>query len=324
MATAGDSGPASFARSSTWLNSPPLTAAELRGHVVLVDFGTYTCVNWLRTLPYLRAWAEKYRDRGLIVIGVHTPEFDFEHDLENVRRAVTTMRIEYPIVLDNEYAIWMAFNNHYWPALYFVDEHGRIRDHRFGEGDYQESERIIQRLLSETGAEGEREDLVRPDVAGVEKAADWGSLWSPENYLGSGRTENFASPNGAVLGTPHEYSVPGRLRLNHWAVDGDWTVTPQTIGLNRAEGVIAYRFHARDLNLVMAPTKPGDAIRFRVRIDGEPPAAAHGVDVDAAGQGVLSEPRLYQLIRQPGPVIERSFEIAFLDPGVQAYSFTFG
>jgi thiol-disulfide isomerase/thioredoxin len=308
-----------------WLNSPPLTAAGLRGKVVLVDFWTYTCINWLRTLPYLRAWAERYQDHGLVVIGVHTPEFDFEHDLDNVRREAQRLRVGYPIAVDSDYAIWDAFDNHYWPALYVVDAQGQIRHHRFGEGDYDQSEMVLQRLLTEAGSAGDiGQGLVAVDPGGVEAAADWDSLRSPENYLGAARTENFASANGAVLGTGQVYAVPARLRLNHWALSGDWTVNPQAIVGNQAEGRLVYRFHARDLHLVMAPAARGTPVRFRVRIDGEPPGAAHGADVDDQGDGTLTDPRLYQLIRHPGPVTERTFEITFLDPGVQAYSFTFG
>jgi thiol-disulfide isomerase/thioredoxin len=307
-----------------WLNSPPLTTAGLRGSVVLVDFWTYTCINWLRTLPYVRAWADRYQDHGLVVIGVHTPEFDVEHDLDNLRRAVKDLRVEYPVAVDNDYAIWSAFDNHYWPALYFVDTQGQIRHHRFGEGDYEESEMILQQLLTEAGSGGIGHDLVSVEAEGAEAAADWASLRSPENYLGYERTENFASPNGAVLDTPHAYAVPTRLRLNHWALAGAWTVQRGAVALNQAGGRIAYRFHARDLHLVMAPAAPRTAVRFRVRIDGQPPGAAHGTDVDDQGNGALIEPRLYQLLRQPGPVTERTFEITFLDPGVQAYAFTFG
>ena len=307
-----------------WLNSPPLTAAGLRGRVVLVDFWTYTCINWLRQLPYVRAWAEKYQGDGLVVLGVHTPEFDVEHDLDNVRRAVTELRVDYPVAIDNDYAIWDAFNNRYWPALYFVDAQGRIRHHRFGEGDYEQSEAIIQRMLTEAGTGRIGHELVSVDAGGVEAAADWESLWSPENYLGYGRTENFASSNGAVLDTPHGYAAPARLGLNHWALSGDWTVNRQAIVLNQAEGRILYRFHARDLHLVMAPAGPGSPVRFRVHIDEQPPGAAHGADVDEQGNGTLTDPRLYQLVRQPGPVSDRTFEITFLDPGVQAYAFTFG
>ncbi len=307
-----------------WLNSPPLTAAGLRGKVVLVDFWTYTCINWLRTLPYVRAWAEKYKDRGLVVIGVHTPEFDFEHDLDNVRRAVKDRRVDYPVAVDNDYAIWSAFDNHYWPALYFVDAQGQIRHHQFGEGRYEQSEMIVQQLLTEAGSGGIGHDLVSADARGAEAAADWDSLRSPENYLGYQRTENFASSNGAVVDTPHVYAAPGRLRLNHWALAGDWTVQPEAIALNQPDGRIAYRFHARDLHLVMGPTARGAPVRFRLRIDGQPPGAAHGTDVDDQGNGTVTEPRLYQLVRQPGPITERTLEITFLDPGVGAYAFTFG
>ncbi len=307
-----------------WLNSPPLTAPDLRGRVVLVDFWTYTCINWLRTLPYLRAWAEKYRQHGLVVIGVHTPEFDFEHDPDNVRRAAKDLRVEYPVAIDSDYAIWTAFDNHYWPALYFVDAQGQIRHHRFGEGDYGQSEMILQQLLTEAGVGGISHDLVSVDPGGVEAAADWDTLWSPENYLGSERTENFASPNGAVLGARHVYAVPGRLLLNHWALAGDWTVERDAIVLNGAEGRIAYRFHARDLHLVMTPAARGTSVRFRVRVDGQPPRDAHGTDVDDQGTGTVTEPRLYQLLRRPGPLAERTFEITFLDPGLHAYAFTFG
>jgi thiol-disulfide isomerase/thioredoxin len=307
-----------------WLNSPPLTSAELRGHVVLIQFWTYTCINWLRTLAFLRAWAERYQQHGLVVIGVHTPEFDFEHDLDNVRRAVTDLGVDYPVAADNDYGIWSAFDNHYWPALYFVDAQGQIRHHRFGEGDDQQSEMLLQRLLTDAGAAGVDQSLVSVDARGVEAAADWDSLWSPENYLGYQRTDNFASSNGAVLETPHVYEVPARLRLNHWALAGDWTVKRQAIVLNHAEGQILYRFHARDLHLVMGPARRGRSVRFQVRIDNQPPGTAHGADVDDQGSGTLTEPRLYQLLRQPGPISDRTFEITFLDPGVQAYAFTFG
>jgi thiol-disulfide isomerase/thioredoxin len=307
-----------------WLNSPPLTAADLRGKVVLVNFWTYTCINWLRTLPYVRAWAEKYQHHGLAVIGVHTPEFDVEHDLDNVRRAAKDLQVTYPVAVDNDYAIWTAFDNHYWPALYFVDAQGQIRHHQFGEGDYEQSEMIIQQLLTEAGISGIGHDLVSVDARGVEAAADWDSLWSPENYLGYERTENFAALNDAALDTSHVYAAPARLRLNHWALSGDWTVRREAIVLNQANGGIVYRFHARDLHLVMGPATPGTPVRFQVLLDGEPPGAAHGGDVDDQGDGILTQPRLYQLIRQPGPVAERTFEITFLDPGVRAYSFTFG
>jgi thiol-disulfide isomerase/thioredoxin len=304
----------SLGGATEWLNSPPLTAAGLRGRVVAVDFWTYTCINWLRTLPYLRAWAERYQDHGLVVLGVHTPEFDFEHDLDNVRRAATDLRVGYPIAVDNDYAIWDAFNNHYWPALYFVDTQGQIRHHQFGEGDYQQSEMILQQLLTEAGVGGIGPDLVAVDAGGVEAAADWASLRSPGNYVGYERTENFASPGGVVLDTRHVYAAPARLRLNHWALAGAWTVQRQVTVLHQAEGRIAYRFHARDLHLVMGPAARGTAVRFRVRIDGQPPGDAHGGDVDDQGNGTATQQRLYQLIRQRGPVTEHTFEITFLDP----------
>jgi thiol-disulfide isomerase/thioredoxin len=313
-----------FDGATGWLNSPPLTAADLRGRVVLVNFWTYTCINWLRTLPYVRAWAERYQDQGLVVIGVHTPEFDFEHDLDNVRQAVNDLGVDYPVATDNDYAIWTAFDNHYWPALYFVDAQGQIRHHRFGEGDYEMSEMILQQLLIEAGRGGTDQDLTSVDARGVEVAADWASLRSPENYLGYERTDNFVAPNGSILETSYAYAAPPRLRPNHWALSGDWTVSRGAIVLNQAGGRILYRFHARDLHLVMASTRPGDPIRFRVRLDSQPPGAAHGTDVDDQGNGTLTQPRLYQLIRQPGPISERTFEIRFLDPGVQAYAFTFG
>ena len=314
----------SLAGATQWLNSPPLTPAALRGKVVLVDFWTYTCINWLRTLPYLRAWAERYQQHGLVVLGVHTPEFDVEHDLDNVRRAVKELRVHYPVAVDNDYTIWSAFDNHYWPALYLVDAQGKIRHHRFGEGGYEESEMILQQLLAEAGSGAIGQQLVSVDPTGVEAAADWDSLRSPENYLGYQRTENFTSADGAVLDTPHVYALPTRLRLNQWALTGDWAVKQQAIVLNAPDGGIVYRFHARDLHLVMGPATPGTPVRFRVLLDGQPPAAAHGTDVDEAGDGTVTRPRLYQLIRQPGPITERTFEITFLDPGVQAYAFTFG
>jgi thiol-disulfide isomerase/thioredoxin len=314
----------SLAGASGWLNSPPLTVTDLRGKVVLVNFWTYTCINWLRQLPYVRAWAERYQDDGMVVLGVHTPEFDVERDLDNVRRSVRDLRVDYPVVIDNDYAIWDAFGNRYWPALYFVDAQGQIRHHRFGEGDYEQSEAIIQRLLTEAGVGRIGHDLVSVDARGVEAAADWDSLWSPENYLGYGRTENFASSNGAVLDTPHGYVPPARLALNQWALAGNWTVGRQAVVLNQAEGRIVYRFHARDLHLVMGPAGPGTPARFRVLLDGQPPGAAHGTDVDDQGDGTVTQPRLHQLLRQPGPISDRTLEATFLDPGVQAYAFTFG
>jgi thiol-disulfide isomerase/thioredoxin len=309
---------------TAWLNSPPLKSEELRGKVVAVDFWTYTCINWLRTLPYIRGWAERYRDHGLVVIGVHTPEFPFEHDIENVRRAVKEMRVDYPVAVDNDYAVWDAFNNHYWPALYLVDAQGRIRHHQFGEGDYEEAERFIQRLLAEAGDESARQDLATVDARGPEVAADWNDLASGENYVGYERTESFASPGGAILEERHVYTVPERLGRNQWALAGEWTVERGFAALHAANGRIAYRFHARDLHLVMGPAARGSSVRFRVSLDGQAPGDAHGSDVDERGAGVMSEQRLHQLIRQPGAIADRTFEIEFLDAGVEAYAFTFG
>jgi len=306
-----------------WLNSQPLTPSDLRGRVVLIDIWTYTCINWLRTLPYVRAWAEKYKDQGLIVIGVHTPEFPFEKDVDNIRRAAKAMRIGYPIAIDSDYAIWRALKNQYWPALYIVDAQGRIRHHHFGEGEYEMSERVIQRLLAEAGG-GRSHGLASVDARGIEVAADWDNLMSPENYVGYERTENFASRGGAVPDKSHLYAVPATLKLNHWAVSGDWTMGKQALALDKPNGRIAYQFHARDLHLVMGPAARGASVRFRVLIDGHPPSAAHGGDVDAEGVGTVTEQRLYQLIRQPAPISDRLFEIEFLDMGVEAFAFTFG
>jgi thiol-disulfide isomerase/thioredoxin len=309
-----------------WLNSPPLTTAGLRGKVVLVDFWTYTCINWLRTLPYIRFWAVKYRDQGLVVIGVHSPEFPFEKDIANVRRSVKQMKVDYPIAVDSDHAVWRAFDNQYWPALYLVDAKGHIRYHQFGEGEYERTEQVIQQLLAEAGVSdaGGRLASASLDARGIEAAADWRSLKSGENYVGYERTENFASPGGAARDEPRVYALPARLKLNQWALSGDWTVAANATALHKAVGRIAYRFHARDLHLVMGPPTGGPPVRFRVFIDGKPPGAAHGIDVDAEGNGTAPEQRLYQLIRQPGPVADRQFEIEFLDPGVEAFAFTFG
>ena len=307
-----------------WLNSQALTKADLRGKVVLVDFWTYTCINWLRSLPYVRGWAGKYKEQGLVVIGVHTPEFRFEKDVDNVRRAVEDMKIDFPIAIDNDYVIWRAFDNHYWPALYVIDAQGRIRHHQFGEGGYERSERIIQQLLGETGITGIGDQLAAVDARGVEAEADWADLKSPENYLGHERTENFVSPGGAVVDKRRVYAAPARVKLNDWALSGDWTVKKDAVVLNKANGRIAYRFHARDLHLVMGAAVRGASVRFRVLIDGQPPGAAHGTDVDDQGNGTVAEQRLYQLIRQSTPIADRQFEIEFLDPGVEAFAFTFG
>jgi thiol-disulfide isomerase/thioredoxin len=314
----------SLGSATEWLNSPPLTTAGLRGKVVLIDFWTYTCINWIRTLPYVHAWAEKYRDHGLVVIGVHAPEFAFEKKLDNVRRAANDLKVDFPIAIDNDHAIWRAFENQYWPALYFVDARGRIRHHQFGEGEYERSELVIQQLLAEAGAGGIGSELVTVDARGVEAAADWSSLKSPENYVGYQRTENFVSPGGAAAGKRRVYAAPARLKLNQWALSGDWTVGKEATVLNTANGRIAYSFHARDLHLVMGPAAPGTSVRFRVHIDGQPPGAAHGIDADDQGNGTVRDQRLYQLIRQPKPIADRLFEIEFLDSGVEAFAFTFG
>jgi thiol-disulfide isomerase/thioredoxin len=313
-----------FDGATGWLNSEPLTPEGLRGKVVLVDFWTYTCINWLRTEPYVRAWAQKYRDKGLVVIGVHSPEFEFEKNLDNVRRETKALNVNYPVAVDNEHAIWRGFDNKYWPALYFVDARGRVRDHLFGEGDYEKAERRIQQLLAEAGAKGVSNDVVSVEGRGAEAAADWANLKSPENYLGYERTERFASPGGAVPDVRRDYAAPARLGLNEWALSGNWTMTKSASASNAANGRIVYRFHARDVHLVMGPATRGTAVRFRVRIDGQPPGAAHGVDVDADGNGSVTEQRMYQLIRQVKPIDDRTFEIEFLDPGAEAFAFTFG
>jgi thiol-disulfide isomerase/thioredoxin len=313
----------SFEGAAGWLNSAPLTERDLRGNVVLVNFWTYTCINWLRQLPYVRAWAAKYSGQGLVVIGVHTPEFSFEHDGDNVRWAVQDMRVGYPVAIDSDYAIWSAFDNHYWPALYFADAQGRIRHHHFGEGEYMRSEMIIQQLLVSAGF-ATSADMVSVDARGVEAPADWATLRSPENYTGYGRTENFASPGGVLPDEPGSYTIPAQLWSNHWALSGNWTMKPEATVLNAANGQIAYRFHARDLNLVMGRAATATSVRFQVRLDGQPLDEANGTDVGGQGQGTVVEPRLYQLIRQHGPVTEHTFEITFLDPGAEAYAFTFG
>lgn len=314
---------AAIGRGTAWLNSPPLTAESLLGKVVVVDFCTYTCINWLRTLPYLRAWSKKYR-QGAVVIGVHTPEFAFEHDLNNVRRALQQIGVEYPVVIDNDYAIWRAFNNQYWPALYLVDARGRVREHQYGEGGYDTSERAIQRVLKEAGASGIDDGLVSVDGRGLEAAADSANLRTPETYVGYERTENFASPDAARRDERRTYRVPSRLALNQWSLGGEWTFGRQGTVLNTTPGQIVYRFHARDVHLVMGPSRAGSVVRFRVSIDGQAPGPAHGLDVDEHGNGTLAEQRLYQLVRQRTPIADRTFAIDFLDAGVEAFSFTFG
>jgi len=303
-----------FDGATGWLNSGPLTPAGLRGKVVLVDFWTYTCINWLRTLGYVRAWANKYEDQGLVVVGVHTPEFPFEKDPENVRWAVKDMRIEYPVALDPNYAVWGAFSNNYWPAVYIADAEGRILHHQYGEGGYDECERVIQRLLREAGRDGIGDDLVSPTLEGFEVQADWTNLESPETYLGSDQAQNFAGTD----------VPPDSLALNQWTLAGDWTIEGGASVLNEAGGQIAFRFHARDVNLVLGPRTPATPIPFRVLVDGDPPGDARGLDVDKEGNGTVVHQRLHQLIRQPGSIRDRTFEIAFFEPGVEGYVFTFG
>jgi thiol-disulfide isomerase/thioredoxin len=313
-----------LAGATGWLNSEPLTASSLRGKPVLVEFWTFTCINWIRTLPYVRGWYEKYRHDKLVVIGVHTPEFEVERDVEHLRRAALQMRIEYPIAIDSDYTIWRAFGNQYWPALYFADADGQIRHHRFGEGEYEYSEIVIQLLLKGAGASDVSRELISVDAHGVEVQADWEHLESPESYIGYERADRFASPGGASRDQPKEYALPDVLQLNDWAIAGEWTVERQAAVLNVAGGRIAHRFRARDLHLVLAQGTADEPVRFRVLLDGKPPAAAHGIDTDENGDGAVTEPRLYQLIRQRSSVNEHTFEITFLDPGVHAYVFTFG
>jgi len=322
--TSSPGGFPSLSGATGWLNSPPLTPESLRGKVVLIDFWTFTCINWRRELPYVRMWAEKYQPYGLVVIGVHTPEFEFEKVDANVRRAATDIPVGYPIALDSERKIWRAFGNQYWPALYFIDAKGTVRHHHSGEGDYEESERVIQRLLVEAGATDIGPELVHPKGRGAEAPPDHQNLRSAENYIGYGRTENFDSPGGLAFDKRRAYTVPARLRTNHWGLAGEWTVNQHAAVLDDGIGRIAYTFHARDLHLVMGPSKPGSRVRFRVLLDGQPPGEHAGIDVDAQGIGVAAEQRMYQLIRQRGSVGDRRFEIEFLGPGVEVFAFSFG
>jgi thiol-disulfide isomerase/thioredoxin len=307
----------SFGGATGWLNSEPLGTAELDGRVVVVNFWTLTCINWLRQEPYVRAWSQAYRDDGLLVIGVHTPEFSFEHDIDGVRQAIQDRSIDYPVALDNDYGVWRAFDNHYWPALYFVDAEGVIRDRHFGEGRYEKAEREIQRLL------GVEREPVAVEGVGPEAEADWDHLRTPETYVGYERGEHFASPEGSGFGQRRSYRLPEHLRLNQWALAGEWTIRAENVVLDEAGGSIAYRFHARDAHLVLS-AGARDAIPFRVLLDGEVPGSSHGGDVDENGNGVLREGRLYQLIRAHDTVRERTLEITFHEPGAEAYSFTFG
>jgi thiol-disulfide isomerase/thioredoxin len=313
-----------FDGATGWLNSEPLTPEGVRGNVVLVDFWTYTCINWLRTLGYVRAWHEKYRDQGLVVVGVHTPEFPFERDADNVRWAAKYQRVEYPIALDPDYAVWRAFANNYWPAVYIADGEGRIRHNHFGEGGYVECEMAVQMLLREAGRSDVPEGLVSVADEGFEAQADWQTLGSPETYLGYQQAQNFVSADGAEFDEPHDFAVPDRLERNQWALAGNWTFGPGASVLNEAEGRLVFRFHARDVNLVIGPPEGGPSIPFRVTVDGEPPDDAHGLDVDEGGNGTLDRPRLHQLIREPGSITDRTVEISLLAPGAEAYCFTFG
>jgi cytochrome c biogenesis protein CcdA/thiol-disulfide isomerase/thioredoxin len=306
-----------------WLNSPPLTTGSLKGKVVLVYFWTYSCINCLRAIPYVEAWSEKYQDQGLVVIGVHAPEFAFERTIGNVKQAISDLGITYPVAIDNAYEVWRAFGNQYWPAQYFADAQGRIRHHHFGEGNYDESERVIQQLLAEAGKTDVAAGLVAVHASGVQAASDTADTRSPETYLGFNRAENFVSPGGAVRNAPHVYEA-GLPRLNEWGLSGNWTIGGENAALNQADGSIVFRFHARDLHLVLGPAPESGPVRFRVTIDGAAPNDSHGTDADAGGEGVVTSQRLYQLVRQSGAITDHVFEIRFLDPGVQAFVFTFG
>jgi cytochrome c biogenesis protein CcdA/thiol-disulfide isomerase/thioredoxin len=306
-----------------WLNSPPLNRDQLKGHVVLIDFWTYSCINCLRSIPYVRAWADRYKDSGLVVIGVHTPEFAFEKDLDNVKRAVAELKITYPVALDDDYKIWKAFNNSYWPADYLIDATGKIRHHHFGEGKYDETEEQIQELLKEHNGQLSVNGLVKVAATGAEAAPD-SDVESPETYVGYDRADSFISPGGLKQDVAHVYSLPKHLELNQWGLSGNWTDHKQVGSLDSARGKIVYRFHARDVHLVLGPAANGKPVRFRVLIDGKAPGENHGVDTDAQGEGKIVDHRLYQLIRQKDPIEDRTFEIEFLDPGAQAFAFTFG
>jgi cytochrome c biogenesis protein CcdA/thiol-disulfide isomerase/thioredoxin len=313
----------SLAGAQEWLNSPPLSLEALKGKVVLVDFWTYSCINCLRSIPYVRAWAEKYKDHGLVVIGVHAPEFAFERNVANVKAALGTFKIGYPVAIDNEYKIWRSFENEYWPAHYFIDGNGKVRHHHFGEGEYDESEQIIQKMLKDAGNKDVPGGLVTVNASGAQAAADKADVNSPETYVGYDRGNHFVSPGGVVSDKSHIYAA-GEPQLNEWSLTGNWTVGSERAQLDDKDGSIVYRFHARDLHLVLGPATEGGKIRYRVTIDGKPPGEAHGMDTDAEGNGEVTTQRLYQLVRANGTVADHTFEIHFLDPGVQAYAFTFG
>ena len=313
-----------FSGATGWLHSEPLSREELRGKVVLVDFGTFTCINWIRTLPFIRSWAETYAPHGLAVVSVHTPEFSIEHDVDSIGRAISAMGLEHPIAIDNAHAVWDAFANRYWPARYIADADGRIRHHHFGEGGYDRSDQVIRHLLQTAGHADLPEAPAPVDAVGIEAPADWDHLSSPETYLGLARSTGFASPHSAAADAPHDYTVPPFLQPDEWALEGVWTLGAERAVLEGPSGRIRYRFHARDLNLILAPPSRDAPIRFRVRLDGEPPGDASGLDVDADGTGTIGEPRLYQLVRQPPPIEDRIFEIELLDRGAAAFCFTFG
>ena len=315
---------ASFDGATGWLNSEPLTPEGLRGRVVLVDFWTYTCINWLRTLPYVRAWSTKYAAAGLTVVGVHTPEFGFERDLDNIVEQARNFGVDYPIAIDSQYGVWGAFANHFWPAVYLADEQGRIRFHHFGEGEYAMTEMVIQQLLIDAGAQDIDQDLVAVEPRGLEVAADWRTSESSETYTGYGQSTSFASDDVAAFDRPHVYAARQGLPLNYWDLSGNWTVARHAAILNETGGRIAFQFHARDVNLVMGPASKGAAIPFRVYLDGQVADGAHGTDVEPSGGGTVTDQRTYQLIRQTGEIADRRFEIEFLDAGLEAYCFTFG
>ncbi len=314
----------SLTGATDWLNSKPLTAKDLKGKVVLVDFWAYSCINCIRSIPYLRTWADKYKDSGLVVIGVHTPEFDFEGQLPNVQRAVKKFSITYPVALDTNRAIWDAFHNQYWPAHYFIDATGKVRYQHFGEGEYDQSERWIQELLKEANGKSMPTGMVTVEGQGAEAASDTKDVKSPETYIGYARADHFGSPEGMVQNKDQLYTIPGDLRINEWGLAGKWEDQEQQAILKSPTGKISFRFYARDLHLVLGPTASGKPVRFRVTIDGQAPGENHGVDIDAQGNGVVNEHRLYQLIRLKGVVKDHVFVIEFFDPGVQAFSFTFG
>ncbi len=314
----------SFRGATGWFNTEPLSLSKLKGKVVLIDFWTFTCINWRRTLPYVREWALKYKDQGLVVVGVHTPEFSFEHEPENVQGAINEMKITYPVAQDNRFAIWNSFENTYWPAIYLIDAKGHIRYQKFGEGDYDKIELEIQKLLKESKSNNVPTTLVSPDPDGYEVAPDWQSLHSGENFLGYDRTIGFASPGGLKYNKELSYAFPAQLQLNHWALEGQWIAGKEGVRLKKEGGKILYVFQARDLHLIMGSPIKTNGVRFRVLIDGRPPGSAHGVDVDSLGNGTVKEQRMYQIIRQEGAIVEKQFQIEFFDTDVEVYDFTFG